>query len=251
MDNQGNTAKRHRRKKVDLEQDLFNAANKIISKYGFTGLTMSRLMREAKAENAVFYNRYRDMNDFLDKFVRKYDYWLNDSLVFDPESANHLDNVKSVMIGLIDSLLENAPMQKLLAWEMNEDNFITRRTAQNRDNNSEALINYFEQGFKDCIINFNVSTALLLGGIYYLIIHRKLAPFNRVDYNTKEGIDLLKKNITLIAERIFQDYDNDFHTIQIAKSLIKNNVEYKIVKESTGLSDQLLETLYKESNIKE
>lgn len=255
MSTENNVTKRHRRKKADLENDLFTAANKIISKYGFTGLTMSRLMKEAKAENAVFYNRYRDMSDFLDKFVRKYDYWLNDSLVFDPENQNAVENVKSVMAGLVDSLLENTSMQKLIAWELNESNFITRRTAQNRDNNSETLIKYFEDNLKNCKISFNISTAILLGGIYYLIIHRQLGTFNQVNYNTPEAIALLKEQLALIVDKVYDDYleedgNPNSPTVQIAQKLINNNVSREIIMDSTGLSGETLDKLYERSSNK-
>jgi len=249
MDTQDNsTPKRHRRKKADLEQDLFNAANKIIKKYGFTGLTMSRLMREAKAENAVFYNRYKDMNDFLDKFVRNYDYWLNDSIHLDDE-AHPLENAKNIMVGLIDSLLENTTMQKLIAWEMNEKNFITQRAAQNRDNNSRLLIEYFGKTFANSKVSFNVGTAVMLGGIYYLIIHRELGTFNDIDYSTPEGIARLKHDIPLMVEQLYKDHQNDgaennSKEIEIARRLIKNNVEREIIKDSTGLTDEILDTLY-------
>ncbi len=249
MDTQdNNTPKRHRRKKADLEQDLFNAANKIIKKHGFTGLTMSRLMREAKAENAVFYNRYKDMNDFLDKFVRNYDYWLNDSLQFNSE-AHPLENAKNLMVGLIDSLLESNTMQKLIAWEMNEKNFITQRAAQNRDNNSQLIIEYFEKALANCKVSFNVGTAVMLGGIYYLIIHRELGTFNNIDFSTPEGIAKLKHDIPLMLEQLYQDYqsegeEDNSKEIEIARRLIKNNVERKIIKESTGLADEILDTLY-------
>ena len=39
-------------------------------------------------------------------------------------------------------------MQKLIAWELNENTYVTRRTAQNRDNNSQEVIHYFENQLK-------------------------------------------------------------------------------------------------------
>lgn len=242
--------KRVRRTKEVLEQDLFNAAIKVIEKEGFGGLNVSRLMKEAKADAPVFYNRYKDINDFIDKFVRNYDYWLNDSFKIDEKKKSPVENAQNILIGLIESLLDNIVMQKLIAWEMSEDNYITQRTAQNRDNNSTQLIRYFEEQLSACEVNFNVATAILLSGVYYLIIHRKLGTFNQIDFNTKEGIEALKKNIQLMASKIFEDYEghslkeDERKGIDIARALIKNKVEYNIIKDATGLSEKTLKKLY-------
>lgn len=243
--------KRVRRKKKDLEDDLFKAANTIISKVGFTGLTVTQLLKEAKADPPVFYNRYKDLNDFIDKFVRTYDYWLNDSVSLDEKGLTPIKNAQEILGKLIDSLLDNTCMQKLLAWELNEDNIITRRTSQNRDNNSGHLIEYFEDKLKNCEANFNIGIAILIGGIYYLIIHRKMATFNRVNFDSPETINLLKKNISIIIEKVYNDYDKsqispnkiEQNTLNIAKKLLEQNVDIKIIVQATGLSEGVILSL--------
>lgn len=236
--------KRHRRTKENLEKDLFQAANRVIEKVGFSGLTVTRLMKEAKADAPVFYNRYKDMNEFIDKFVRTYDYWLNDSFVIDSKNGTVIENIEKIMIEFIDLFIDNIRMQKLIAWELNDDNFITRRTAQNRDNNSEPLIRHFENKLKNCNINFNAASAILIGGIYYLIIHRKMGTFNLIDFSTKEGIDLLKRTIVAIVREIFDDHapvpstEVEQNTINIATELLKNGVSLDIIQRSTGLSEE-------------
>lgn len=243
-------SKKVRRTKQTLEKDLFNAAIKIVSEVGFSGLTVSLLMKETKAESQVFYNRYRNIDEFIDKFVREFDYWLTDTVAFHPEeNTNAIKNAQNIINGLIDSLLENSCMQKLLAWELNEDNYITRRTSQNRDNNLERLIEYFEKALNGCEVNFNVGTAILIGGVYYLIIHRKMGTFNKIDFNTKEGIELLKKNISIMYSKIFDDYNVnknqiiEEHTINIAKELLKNGIDPSIVQCSTGLTEKVISSL--------
>lgn len=195
-----------RRTKKDLENTIETSAIKVIADVGFSGLTVAKLLKETKAEPPVFYNRYKDISDFIDKFVRMYDYWLNDSIKIDFKEGNALKNIENIIINLVDLIDGNVCMQKLIAWELNESNFITRRTAQNRDTNSYALIKYFEDEFKDCDINFNAALGIIIGGIYYLIIHKNLSTFNNIDYTKSESMDLLKNNIRLIIRKIFEDY---------------------------------------------
>lgn len=234
--------KRTRRSRETLENDLFSAAYKVISKYGFHGLTVKGLLEEAKADPPVFYKRYSDINDFIEKFIRNYDYWLNDSVELNEKELSPIENAEQIITKLIDSLLDNECMQKLLAWELNEDSSITRRSSQNRDNNSGHLIDYFEKTLKDCDVNFNVGMAVLVGGIYYLICHRKMATFNRVNFNTPEGIEALKATVTLMLRKIYSN-ETWINTINIAKKLLKNNVDISIVQQSTGLPMEILSTL--------
>lgn len=243
--------KRVRRKKEALEDDLFNAANTIIAKVGFTGLTVTQLLKEAKADPPVFYNRYKDINDFIDKFVRTYDYWLNDSVSLNEKDLTPTKNAQVILRKQIDSLLENTCMQKLLAWELNEDNIITRRTSQNRDNNSGHLIEYFEENFKKCEVNFNVGIAILTGGIYYLIIHRKMATFNKINFDSPEGINLLKDNLSIMIDKIYGDYNKsqtstigiEQNTIDIAKKLLNLDVDIKTIQQATELSEEVILSL--------
>lgn len=85
-------------------------------------------------------------------------------------------------------------MQELLIWELSSDNYITRHTADNREQNSKYLLDYYNNGLKDFPIDFNALIALFIAGIYYLILHRDISTFCGIDFSKKEGLDLLKKN---------------------------------------------------------
>lgn len=78
-------------------------------------------------------------------------------------------------------------MQKLLLWEMSTDNDTTRRTAQIRDLMNLNLVEYYDVLFKSAHINIRGVIALLISGVYYLILHRERAPFCKIDFNTPEG----------------------------------------------------------------
>jgi len=198
--------KRIRRTKKDIEQRLFDAALNVIEKVGFSNLTIKALTKEAKVEPPVFYNRYKDLSDFLDVFVRKYDYWLNDSIKFNFKEEP-LTNISTVIENLADSLLDNVCMQRLLAWELSEDNHITRRTSQSRDMNSLRLTEFFNETFKNCDINFNHAASIITGGIYYLILHRDRSSVNFIDYSKPENLDAMKETAKKILVKIFDDYD--------------------------------------------
>ena len=80
-------------------------------------------------------------------------------------------------------------MQQLLIWELSDDNPTTRRTAQLRESINEPLIRLLEHKFKDSSLDINVISAIIISGIYYLILHRKRSHFCDVDYNSRAGKD--------------------------------------------------------------
>ena len=242
--------KRVRRTKKDIESRLFNGALAVIEEVGFSNLTIKALAKRAEIEPPVFYNRYHDMEDFVDKFVRKYDYWLGDTVKYSIKN-DPMDDMSNILTNLVDALIESPAMQQLLAWEQSEDNHITRRTAQNREFNSKQAIEYFSDALKDCDVNFKFATAIMIGGIYYLIIHRKRSTFNLIDYTKKENIVELKENIQKMLRKIFNDYEDkrplaassDAEVIEIAKKMITHKVDFEIIKDSTGLNEQVLKSL--------
>lgn len=246
--------KRLRRTKVEIEKLLFDAATKIIEKSGFSSLTVTGIIQQAKVDPPVFYNRYTDLEDFIEKYVRNYDYWLRDSIDISVKGSNAIKNMESILYELIDSLVKNVPMQKLIAWEMNEINHITQRTAMARDLTSRYIIDHFMAELKDCSVRYDYSLALFVGGLYYLIIHRNLGTFNYIDFAKQESIDEMKRNLSLILYKVFSDYNTSTQTTSnkdkqqmnmVAKELIASNVDYEIIKKATKLNDSVLKSLYK------
>lgn len=240
--------KRGRRSHQEIEETIKAATKAIIKEVGFTNLTLTGIIKKAKLEPNVFYKRYSDLDDLLDKFVRDYDYWLNDAINFDPAKHTPIENYENLLTELIDSLNSNIVMQKLLAWEVTENNHITIRTAENRERHSIPLLNYFNKEFKNMDINFNIVTALLICGIYYIILHKDVSSFCLVDFTQKENIELLKENIRRIVPKIYKaNYSADEEKISIAKNLFANKVDYRIIKDSTGLSDEVLKFIMLEN----
>lgn len=252
-DNNQSQKKRARRSKSEIENSLFEATGRIIERVGFPGLTVTELLAEAKIDPPVFYNRYEDIDDLIERYVKNYDYWLRETIEVTSIEDDPVEAMSTILNELIDSLIGNIPMQKLIAWEMNESNRITRRTAQARDLTSSLVIYHFTDALKNCSVKYDHTLSLIIGGLYYLIIHRNLGTFNFIDFSRKESIDNLKENLSVILRKLFDDYvpssnskpqAKDHSMEDVARELIKNNVDYKIIKKATKLSDTKLKALY-------
>lgn len=238
-------SQRYRRTRANLEQDIITAAEQLIGEKGFSRLKLTELCERAKIESPVFYNRYEDIDDFVEKFVRNYDYWLSDNVTLDTKNLSPVENMNHIIQTLIDSLAANPVMQKLIAWELNENTYVTRRTAQHRDNNSQELIHYFENQLKANDINFNVGCAILIGGVYYLIMHKDLATFNNIDFSTDEGMQMLKETVSKMIYKLFgttrgraASTTEKLTSQRIARNLLQSGVDRDTILKATGLSEE-------------
>ena len=122
-----NSNNRNRRKKADLDSHLLEAAQETIKEVGFANATVVGIANKANVQASVFYNRFNDLDDFFDKLVREYDYWLNDSIVI-KEDLSTIQNYENGMNRLIDAFSENEIMQQLIKWELSSKNFIDRKS---------------------------------------------------------------------------------------------------------------------------
>lgn len=125
--------RRKRRSTKDIEESIINAATRFIETEGFSNLTVTSIMRQAEIEPVQFYNRYDDLNKFIDEYVKKYDYWFSDIVKSQKQYSNDKALYMNILVGLFQSLSENKIMQELLKWELANNNETSQRTAQLRE----------------------------------------------------------------------------------------------------------------------
>ena len=195
--------RKNRRTTKELDDLLLETVKELIEDVGFSNITISSVVQKAKIEPVSFYNRFSDITELFDKYVRTYDYWMNDLFDFSPVKNTSKQNCINLLVGLIDTLNKDVSMQKILAWEVTDDNYITRRTARIRETHSESLVEYFTETYSDDIIDIRVVSALIISGVYYLCLHKKLSTFCGINFDTKEGADLLKRNVIELVNRIY------------------------------------------------
>ncbi len=243
--------KRGRRDKETIENNILSATKSLIEANGFSNVTVSAIVQKAKIEPAVFYNRYKDIDDLFDKFTRKYDYWVNDSVGYDPINLPPDKNWENHLLDLVDSINANTIMQQLLVWELSEDNRITRRTAENRERYTKDMREYFERTLKKRDDHFAFTSSLIIGGIYYLTLFKKRSTFFGLDFTKKNTVDDLKENIRILIRKIYslepaKKEEADTLSI-IAKRMLDKGIDKQVVVEITGLSEAHVDLLVSHS----
>lgn len=193
-----------RRTKAQLEEDIMKALERLIIERGFMNIPMLTLVKEAGIDPNVFYRRYGTIENLYEKFASRYDFWLNDTLnISNLQKLGDKKYYAEAFKALYDELEKDRAMQRLLVWELTDDNPTTRKTAGIRDKLSLNLSAYYEDIFRSSGIDIKSITALLLGGIYYIVLHQKRSTLCSIDFNTDEGRKKLTNAINALVDIIF------------------------------------------------
>lgn len=195
--------RKKRRTKQAIELAVMDAAHSLIEEVGFNKVTLTGIAARAQIEPTVFYRRYSNLDQLFEEYTHKYDYWLAGIAELMPPDLSDEESMKWILLNLVRALHKNRGMQQLLVWELSVDNPVTRRTATLREKINESLIHELEKKFDISGVDMSVLAALIISGIYYLILHRNMSTFCNVDFSSKSGRDRLEKTIDQLVTILF------------------------------------------------
>ncbi len=194
---------RIRRTKATIIEDIRKAAVESVLKRGFSGSLVSEIIKKAKIEPVVFYNRYQNLEEFFSEFVKGYDYWFSDVAKEANKQETPHDQFIALIEGLQECMIEKSVMQELIRWEIAEGNDITKRTASIREMFTLPLAEKYDDLFKNSGIDFVAIATIIISGLYYLYLHKDRSTFCNIDMNTEEGRNRVNKAIKFLSELLF------------------------------------------------
>ena len=194
---------RIRRTKATIIEDIRKAAVESVLKRGFSGSLVSEIIKKAKIEPIVFYNRYQNLEEFFSEFVKGYDYWFSDVAKEANKRETSYDQFIALIEGLQECMIEKSVMQELIRWEIAEGNDITKRTASIREMFTIPLAEKYDDLFKNSGIDFVAIATIIVSGLYYLYLHKDRSTFCNIDMNTEEGRDRINQAIKFLSELLF------------------------------------------------
>jgi AcrR family transcriptional regulator len=202
------TERKQRRKKKELDETIWNTFEKMVIEHGFNAITIAGLAKEAGVELPVLYNRFENLEDLFGQYARRNDFWLNSSTKIDPK-LSFKENCFNVYSTLIDNLYENEIMQRILLWELNDTHKITHRIAMSREFENNSMLAYLNNGLKNngvknTGVNLNFLNSMIISGIYFLILHKKISTFSSIDFNLEESKEQLKETIKYMVDKMFE-----------------------------------------------
>lgn len=201
--------RRPRRSKADIEDAIHKAAVAQIRKKGFSMALVTDIVKRAKIEPIVFYNRYKNLDEFYDSFVKNYDYWLSDLIRANADTISTESGFVEIFDKLIDKLMQDDIMAELLRWEISDGNHITERTARLRELHSVELYGRYKRQLSGTNRDVSPLITLIVGGIYFMVLHKDRSTFGGIDITTDDGRRQLTDAFKAFGRMVFHSREAD------------------------------------------
>ena len=216
----------------------------LVKEVGFPKITLTAIAQVANVNLSVVCRHFGTLENLLEVYSHKFDYWLAAILDAD-QTGTHNDSefLNSVANSFVKTLSKDKEMQQLMAWELTEDNPITRRSAKQRDVMIEKILPVYEGFLNHLDANPRAILAVVVAGMYYIILRKDRSKFCTIDFSTKHGMKLLSDTMVKIITYLNSIKKQKEQMLEVAKSLKLNHVEERIVLESTKISKEEFDQL--------
>lgn len=233
-----------RRTNQQIDTDVMRELEELVKVYGFGNVELTTLIAKANIGANVFYRRYGSMQNIYDIFAARYDFWINDMInITELNLVGPKVFFADTLKKLFKELSSNQIMQKLLIWEISENNNTTRRTAQVRDTMNLSLVQYYDLMFKPTKINIKTIIAILISGTYYLVLHKERSEFCGIDFNSAEGEKLFSEAIDTLTDIIFDRLDRYNEKKQMVSRMLSDGISPMKIGKYMNISQSELNSL--------
>ncbi len=198
-----NVPRRTRRTNEEIQKDIKEATIECILESGFDHVLLTDILKRAHVEPVIFYNRYDDLHSCLEELANEGEYWMPEFALKACSMKSSKDQYDALLCGLLDALKDRSVMLELLRWEIADENKTTIRTARSREIYTLPLTHNYAMQFADSDVDIIAVSALLIGGIYYLSLHRRMSNFSGIDMNTEEGIERIRTTLLKLSDMLF------------------------------------------------
>lgn len=214
MEDESKSRKRTSGKLRDKERTkvkMIQAVGKVLLKRGYTGLNASSIAKEAGIDKSLVWTYFGSLDKLVEEYIAQRDFWkykaadsINNMLTFK-------DGIKAeYMSGLLQfqfqSLLDDEILQRIMLWGISEKKDFLRHISDERELIGEEVFKIVDPQFKDSNIDIRGILAILVAGIYYLVLHGKTngSLFCGIDLNTTDGEDRIKESISQIISMAYK-----------------------------------------------
>lgn len=193
--------RRPRRSKAAIETAIQKAAISQIKKKGFAGALVTDIVKQAKIEPIVFYNRYKNLDDFYENFAKRFDNWVTETTGKELTSNTPTSKIAPTIEAIITSLAADKLMTEMLRWEVADRNEITQRSLELREKELEQLVKKLTEHVSPaCGVDCKTLISLIVAGIYYLALLKDRTSFAGIDINTPEGKQQVSAAVKLLEQ---------------------------------------------------
>lgn len=187
------------------KERLINAVGELLIDEGYSSLKINKIAKKAGVDKKLIYRYFGNVESLIQAYLRKKDFWMDRVPDIEEQAeAIRSDSGKILAGEILQNQLkyfyDNTEMQRIILWEISEKNALLKGMAETRENLGSELFKVTDNHFKGSSVNLRAIEALLVSGIYYLVLHAKTngSTFCEIDINDPNG----REEINIAARQI-------------------------------------------------
>ena len=197
----------HKKDKEETKKKLIQATGEIFMSKGYHGLKAAKIAYVAGVSKTLIYRYFGNVEELFKVYLAENDFWVSmEGQVDELVEANRHDCgkefTKKAMENQIEYLLQHKEMQEIMRWQITEPNEIARNLADSRERLGEVLLGMTDPHFKDSNVSLRALLAVIIPGIYYLVLNAKVngSSFCGIDINKKEDMSQLQQAVKQVID---------------------------------------------------
>ena len=195
------------------KQKLIKAVGDVIQFEGFSNLRISRIARRADVDRKLIYRYFGSLDALIEAYIVENDYWMVFAERMKELVARNDQNMDtaSVIVGILQNQFtffqQEKSMQNLILWELSTNSPLMRSIHNARESLGQKFLEMTDAHFNGSQVNFRAISALIVGGIYYTILHTSFngGKFSDLDINSAQGQEGMLKAIEQIITWAFKE----------------------------------------------
>lgn len=178
------------------KRKLINAVGEILETEGFNHLGVNNIARKAQVSKKLIYRYFGSVDYLIEAYVVEKDFWMTFSdqmnkMIAEFENKPSKPLVTDILQNHFKFFNDCPEMQSLILWELADESKLMRSIHNAREVMGQKIFAVTDKHFDYTKVNFRAVAALLVGGIYYAILHKR---FNGgmicdVDLSSEKGRD--------------------------------------------------------------
>jgi len=196
----------------ETERRLIQAVGEIFRTEGYAGVRLNRISRKATINKNLIYRYFGSPQQLFKIYIEQQDFWsfyrdhIDEILAANKQDKGR-DLAKTVLENQLDYFFDNEEMQQLIRWEISEKNPISRGISDMREHIGEQMLQLTDEHFKNSYVNFRVLLALMIAGVYYIVLHTKVngSTFCGIDINETDDMQKLHSTMRQMIDWAYEN----------------------------------------------
>jgi AcrR family transcriptional regulator len=188
---------------------LIGAVGETLKEEGYEGLGLNRIVARAGVSKPMVYEYYGSLNGLLKAYIAGKDSWVPYLESMELPEKPTAGELKICFITMLQDQFrffhQEKEMQRLVHWQIRGYNPLMRATCEAREREGARLLKLADEHFRKSGISLKAVMALLVGGIYYNVLHDNagLGTMAGIDLKNEKDFDTMLKTIARIVEGAF------------------------------------------------